>query len=335
MYKLSAFLFSIFASLAAATAQDNIFSQYYAMPLTVNPGFAGSAFAPRIGLAYRNEWPGFNNAYRTYAISYEQQMDRVKSGIGFILEGDDAGAGIYKSTHFGAIYAYRLQVSEGLFLKLGVEAGARQTSLDWDKLVFPDDIDPLGGITPGSNLETRPEQLTQTKLDISSGLLLYSEKLYLGAALQHLNTPNEGFLLVNDNVSRGLPLRYTFHGGTEITLSKGNKQKPASFLSPNFLFVSQGPYRQINLGAYAGIGSVFTGLWYRHTLRNSDSAILLMGFREGIFKVGLSYDITVSGLAGRSGGTYEITLGVLLDKDEVLKKKHKAAQLQDCFNMFR
>ena len=36
MYKLSALLVLLFSSLAPATAQDNIFSQYYAMPLTVN-----------------------------------------------------------------------------------------------------------------------------------------------------------------------------------------------------------------------------------------------------------------------------------------------------------
>lgn len=318
-----------------ASAQDNIFSQYYAMPLSVNPGFAGSSFAPRIQMAFRNQWPGFNNAYRTYSLAYEQSLAGKNSGIGFNLEGDNAGAGIYKTNRFAAVYAYRLTLTSGAHLKLGVEAGARQTSIDWDKLVFPDDIDPTGGITPGSNLETRPDQLTQTKLDFSTGLLFTSEKLYFGAALHHLNTPNEGFLLINQNVERGLPLRLTLHGGTEITLQRGNKTRPGSFLSPNLLFVSQGAFQQINVGAYAGFGTIFTGLWYRHTLQNSDSAILLMGFREGIFKVGMSYDITVSGLSGRSGGTYEITVGIQLDKDEVLKKKHRDSRWSDCLGMFR
>ena len=79
-----------------ASAQDPIFSQFYAMPLQVNPGFAGSAIAPRVGAAYRNQWSGFNNAYRTYALFYEQSLERLNSGIGFNLEGDNAGDGIYK-----------------------------------------------------------------------------------------------------------------------------------------------------------------------------------------------------------------------------------------------
>lgn len=333
-------IFALFCSVAwlvggGLRAQDPIFSQFYAAPLQVNPGFAGSAFAPRIGLAYRNQWPGFNNAYRTYAIYYEQNLDRLNSGLGFALEGDNAGQGIYKTNRLSATYAYNLSITERLAVRFGVEMGAHQTALDWDKLVFPDDIDPVGGITYGSNGETRPEESVSTQLDVSSGLLLLGEKVWFGAALKHLNTPNDGFLLVKDNLSRGLPLRYTVHGGTELVLDKGNKHRAASFLSPNFMFLSQGPYKQLNVGAYANVGSIFGGLWYRHTFRNADAAIVLVGLREGVFKLGLSYDITVSGLAGRSGGTFEITMGILLDQDEGLRQKRKNARLNDCLGMFQ
>ena len=318
----------------AASAQDPIFSQFYAMPLQINPGFAGSAFAPRIGVAYRNQWTGFSNAYRSYAVFYEQSLDRLNSGIGFNLEGDNAGDGIYKTTRFSALYAYRLNINDDLALKLGVEAGIYQTSVDWEKLIFPDQIDPVGGI--GNNTgETRPDATNKTQLDISSGLLILSDKLYFGAALKHLNSPNESILLVNDNLSRGLPLRYTIHGGTEVVVKKGNKLNAPSFISPNFLFVSQGPYRQLNIGAYAGLGSIITGAWYRHTFRNSDAVILMAGFRQGVFKMGISYDLTVSGLAGKSGGTYEFSLGILFDQSERLRKKKRRAGINDCIHMFQ
>ena len=318
----------------SATAQDPIFSQFYAMPLQINPGFAGSAFAPRMGVAYRNQWSGFNNAYRTYALFYEQSLERLNSGIGFHIEGDNAGDGIYKTTRFSAVYAYRLNVTDNLALKLGVEAGVHQTHLDWDKLLFPDQIDPIGG-PGGPTGEVRPDVTNNTQLDISSGLLILSENFYLGAALKHLNTPSESILLVNDNVSRGLPLRYTVHGGTELIVKKGNKLRAPSFISPNFLFVSQGPYRQLNVGAYAGLGPVIAGVWYRHTFRNSDAAILMAGFRQGVFKMGISYDLTVSGLAGQSGGTYELSLGILFDKSENLRKKKRRGDINDCIRMFQ
>lgn len=317
-----------------AAAQDPIFSQFYAMPLQINPGFAGSSFAPRINLAYRNQWAGFNNAYRTYAASYEQSLDQLNSGIGFNLEGDNAGAGILRSTRLSAVYAYQLNVSDDLAFKLGVEAGAWQTNLDWDKLTFPDQIDAINGIGNQTG-ETRPDVTSQTRLDISAGFMVLSECFYLGGSLKHLNTPNEGFLLINNNVTTGLPLRYTLHGGTEIIVNEGNKRRGPSFISPNFLFVSQGPYKQLNVGAYAGLDLLFAGAWFRHTFRNADAVILHAGFRKDVFKIGLSYDMTVSGLAGRSGGTYELSFGILFDKNENIRKKKQRADLNNCLRMFQ
>jgi type IX secretion system PorP/SprF family membrane protein len=333
MKRLFSFVFFLLL-VAFASAQDPIFSQFYAMPLQINPGFAGSSFAPRAGAAYRNQWSGFNNAYRTYAVFYEQSLERLNSGIGFNLEGDNAGDGIFKTNRASALYAYRLRVNDQLALKLGVEAGVHQTTLDWEKLIFPDQIDPLGGISFDSE-ELRPDVTSRTAFDVSAGMLVVSERFYLGGALKHLNTPNQGILLVNDNLARGLPIRYTLHGGTEWVVNRGNKLKDPSFISPNFLFVSQGPYKQLNIGAYASMGSIFAGAWHRHTFRNADAVILLAGFREGVFKMGISYDITVSGLAGYSSGTYELSFGILFDKNERLRRKKQRADLNDCLRMFQ
>ena len=294
MHKLLTLLLLLAAS--HLMAQDAIFSQFYAMPLQLNPGFAGSAYAPRVGIIYRNQWTGFANAYRTYAVSYEQNLDRLNSGIGFNVTGDNAGNGIYKTNRFSGSYAYRLNITDEFNIRLGMEAGIHQTSLDWDKLLFPDQIDPIDGPVFNSS-ELTPEITTRTRFDVSAGLLLLSERWYGGIALKHLNTPNEGILLINDNLSRGLPLLYNLHGGVDLLVKPGNKHREASFLSPNFLFVAQGPYKQLNLGAYGSFGSFYGGLWYRHTFRNSDAAILLAGFRQGILKIGLSYDFTVSSLA--------------------------------------
>ncbi|MBK9336811.1 MAG: PorP/SprF family type IX secretion system membrane protein [Lewinellaceae bacterium] len=311
-----------------AAAQDPIFSQFYAAPLQLNPAFTGGGYAPRAGVAYRNQWSGFNNAYRTYAVFYDQNLHRLNSGIGFNLEGDDAGNGILRTMRFSALYSYRLQITEGWAVKIGVEGGAYQTALDWDQLVFPDQIDPISGPVITTS-ELRPDQLNKTVLDLSSGLLLLSDRFWLGVALKHLNTPNQGYLLVNDNLSGGLPLRYTVSAGIEVPVKAGNKQKTASFISPNLLLVSQGPYKQLNVGAYAALGPVIGGAWFRHTFQNSDAAILMLGFRQDMFKIGLSYDLTVSGLAGRSGGTYELTMGVFFDKG---RKRPK--DLNDCTKMF-
>lgn len=312
-----------------ASAQDPIFSQFYAAPLQLNPAFVGSSHAPRAGMAYRNQWTGFNNAYRTYAVFYEQTLERLNTGVGFNLEGDDAGNGILRTLRASALFSYRLQLTGRLAVKIGAEAGIHQTALDWGRLVFPDQIDPIQGPVITTS-ELRPDQPNKSLLDLSAGFLLVSPRFWLGLGLKHLNTPDQGILFINDNLSGGLPMRYTVNGGMELPLGRSNKGSMASFISPNFLFASQGPYRQVNAGAYLAVGPVFGGAWFRHTLANADAAIFLVGFRQDMFKLGFSYDMVVSQLATRAGGTYEVTLGLFFDRG-----RKRPVDWNDCGKMFR
>ena len=96
------------------------------------------------------------------------------------------------------------------------------------------------------------------------------------------------------------------------------------------LYVKQGDFAQINGGAYFGFGSFFAGGWYRHTTSNSDAIIGLVGLQKGVLKFGYSYDITISGLAGDSGGTHEFSLVFNLDAN----RSHKT-DYNDCFKLFR
>ncbi len=329
-------LLAFFLFVLNLSAQDAVFSQFFATGLTLNPAFAGSAFAPRAGLQYRLQWPGVSNAYQTYSASYEQSLPTINSGLGFTATGDNAGSGIYKTNRFGLVYSYSLPVTEDVFIKFGTEAALHQVNLDWNKLTFPDQIDVVTGPTIPTE-ETRPDRTSRSAFDASAGLLVQGPKLYGGLALRHLNTPSIQLLPDGNrpNVGGGLPMRLSLHGGAEFTISEGNKLRPATFWSPNFLFETQGPLRQINVGAYAGIGPMFGGMWFRHTFGNADATIFLVGLRQGIFKLGLSYDTTVSGLSGRTGGSYELSVGMLFDQDKQAQKRRKRGQLHECPKLFR
>lgn len=317
-------------------AQDPVFSQFYAAPLHINPAFAGVTEAPRFTFNYRNQWSAWPNAYSTYAAAYEQTIESLNSGFGFIVMADNAGDGIYKTNRFSAVYGYRLQASDNLFFKFGAEAGLIQTSINWDKLVFGDQLDPINGPTDPTN-EDRPESLSRTAVDISAGLLVYAKNIYGGVSLKHLNSPNENFLQLNENLNAGAPMRLTIHAGMEFALGKRNNRNDAAFISPNVMFIKQGPFGQFNIGSYAGFGKFYGGLWYRHTLSNADAAIMMLGFRHGILRMGYSYDITLSELAsapGGTGGTHEIALTINLDDSRALQRKKRAARYSNCFKMF-
>ena len=328
---------------ATAQAQDPVFSQFNATPLLLNPAFAGTSYAPRISANYRNQWPSFADngaaAYNTYAVSFDQFLPAFNSGFGGVVLSDNAGGGLIKATSAAATYAYRIEVNNDLSLKLGINAGFLQTRLDWNRLIFLDQLDPItGAIDPNGNPnptnEIRPDQLSKTLFDVGAGLLAYSSKFYGGISIQHLTTPDEGFLQANTGLQQGLPLRLSLHGGAQFIVKEGNKRHAASFFSPNILFIKQGDQGQVNLGAYYSMGPVFGGGWYRHAFSNPDAVIGTVGVQYHVLKIGYSYDFTVTALSS-SGGTHEISRVLNLENSERLKRRRDADRYNDCFKIFR
>lgn len=322
--------------------QDPIFSQFYSAPLQLNPAFSGNTYAPRIALNYRNQWPSLGSPFVTYAASYEQFFEPLNSGIGIMIQSDDAGDGIYATTNAALAYSYRLTISKGFFAKFGTEIGATQVNLDWDRIYFGDQIDRITG--PGGQNgtpiivsdEIRPDELSKTFLDIGAGFLFYNPHFYAGISAKHLNTPDEGFIRFNENLESGLPIRWSIHGGSQITLREGNRLQWPIFISPNATYIWQGDFGQIDAGAYVGFGMFFAGAWYRHALTNADAAIVSFGVQKDIFKIGYSLDLTVSELANQgTGGSHELSFIINFENGDQFKNNRKKSKYNDCFKLFR
>lgn len=311
----------------ALNGQDVIYSQYYASPLHLNSAFTGNTESPFVAINYRKQWPGLNNAYNTYSVSYDQFFNNLNSGFGLSILSDNAGDGILVTNKLSGFYAYRLRINRDTYLKLGIEAGVFQTRLDWDKLVFYDSIDPETG--PGLLTEENiPLNTNLAYFDISSGLMLVNPKYYGGISLKHLNTPDQNFYDTNSNIFTGLPLRITLHGGTEIPILLGNNLFRGAFFSPSILLVKQGSFYQVNAGAFVNYDAFLFGLSYRQAGRNGDALIGTVGVRYGIFKIGYSYDLTISRLGFDSGGAHELSVVFNFDTD-------KESIYNDCLNLFR
>ncbi|MDH3650090.1 MAG: PorP/SprF family type IX secretion system membrane protein, partial [Saprospiraceae bacterium] len=234
-------------------AQDPVFSQFYSAPLELNPAFAGSTEGGKIGLNYRNQWPRINQAYVTYAASYDQLFPFINSGFGISILADNAGRGLYKTTDVSLFYAYVLRVDHSLQIRFGVEAGFINSRVDWSRLVFLDQLDPeFGPISPGGlpypSEEIPPEAGTSLSVvDISMGLLVFNETFYAGLALKHMNAPEFSFLNVNtDLTGPGLPMRISAHGGAEFdVLSLG--RRGSVFVAPGIQYIRQGDFSQLNV----------------------------------------------------------------------------------------
>lgn len=331
-------IFSILMAcqLSKLSGQDAIYSQFYAAPLQLNPAMAGNNYAPRLSFNYRdqfNAWTDQGSAYETYTAAFDMFVEPLNSGFGIMVFADDAGNGILKTNRISGIYSYRLQLNRNLYTKFGAEGSFVQSRLDWNRLLFPDQIDPItgpggSGFPPLPTSEEQPENTSIRYFDFSAGMLVYNEIFYGGVTLKHLNTPNESFLNLNDNLNNGLPLRFSGHAGAQLNFPSNRRRSETAFLSPNLMYVRQGSFQQLNAGAYAAFGPVFGGLWYRTTFTNADAAIILFGVRKDMFKIGYSYDYTVSGLSGMTGGSHELSFSINFIQDT-------RPDLNDCLQMFR
>lgn len=320
--------------LVVLKGQDPIFSQFYLSPLQLNPGLTGLSDGPRFAVNYRNQFPGFNNAYRTYALSYDQFFDNLNSGVGFWLLSDDAGDGLLKTIKAAGIYAYRVRIKKDLYMKMGIEIGVVQSTLNWDRLRFGDQIDDyLGDTSPGGTPypteEFAPEKNSIIYPDLGFGFFLNNKLLYTGISVRHLNTPNPEYLGINPNLSSGIPMRWTAHAGATIPVFSSSSRKNSRMaFSPSIIYVLQGPFQQINGGVTFDAGAVSFGGYYRISSGQSEAIIGAIGFRTKQLKIGYSYDMTISGFPS-SGGTHELGLVYALEVDQSNSK------YSDCLRLFR
>ncbi len=315
--QLKTFIFTLLVSCLAITeakAQDIAFSQFYANPIYLNPALAGSKICPRITLNYRNQWPGIYKGYVSYSAAYDQHFDALSGGIGVIAMADAAGQGAVNMLSGSGIYSFRLQASRSIVINAALQAGYLQYHLNWDKLVFEDQIIPgTGEILPSSPSENPPSRFNIGEVDFAAGFLAgYKERLYLGAALHHITMPDMAFYVGNTN---RLDMKITVHAGAIFDQQQGLQGGDIEDLSfsPNIIYMQQGNFHQLNAGMYVNFFPFVSGLWFRHNFENPDALIVLLGFQQPRFKIGYSFDFTVSKVAINSGGAHEVSLAWQFD----------------------
>jgi len=290
-------------------AQDPQFSQFYANPLYLNPALAGATDCGRINLNYRNQWPGLSNAYATYNVSYDQSLPGINSGIGVLVMSDQQGDGALSRTSAAAFYTYKLKVSEPIIINFGIKAAYYQEHLNWEKLIFADQINSATGEITGPTSETPPSSMDISVMDFSAGAVMsYYDMFFIGLAVDHLTQPQLSFY---DNPDSKLNMKITGHGSVNINLTQGmlgGYDQDDIMLQPSILYMQQGKFHQLNAGLYVNKYPFVVGAYFRHNFQNPDAVIALVGLTYNNLRFGYSYDITMSNVGGKAGGAHEISL---------------------------
>ncbi|MGY6522059.1 MAG: PorP/SprF family type IX secretion system membrane protein [Mongoliitalea sp.] len=319
------FIIAFGLSYFESSAQDPQYSQYYAAPLYLNPAFAGSELLPRVGFNYRNQWPGLNAQFTTFSAYIDTFLDDYNSGVGFLVMSDTEGAARLRSTTLAGLYSYELRLGERAYFRPGFRASYMRREIGFfENLIFANNInpnDPFGPLQPGgTDIDGLGDPVNM--LSLSAGGLFFTENFWFGFSADHLNQPNQSFL---DGVSR-LPAKYSLHAGYRISLGTGGYRSDFThtfkerYFVPTVNYKRQGPFEQLDVGAYVFAEPIVFGVWYRglpyrpiENQSNRDAIVMMLGVNlpSGL-NVGYSFDYTVSQLGIQSGGAHEISVSVLL-----------------------
>ena len=296
-------------------AQDPHFSQFHANPMYLNPAYTGSSFCPRVIMNYRNQWPALAGDYVTYNTSFDFGMNEIHGGLGLIVLHDRQGWGVLNTNKISLLYSYHAKLSGTTTLSGGFQFSYFERQLDANQ-DFGDEIHPQYGFILDSNDPyANPEYLKISFTDLSIGLLLNPRQYFIGAAAHHITEPSYAFL-DQENLGK-LPMKITVHGGSRIVMEdlgwfNSTFLSRFSVLTPHLLFQQQGESEQITLGATLSSDHLGLGLSYRRGFKYSDALIIVLGYELEKYKIGYSYDATISKLGLSSGGAHEISLQIQL-----------------------
>ncbi|HSJ68463.1 MAG TPA: type IX secretion system membrane protein PorP/SprF [Anditalea sp.] len=310
-------------------AQDIQFSQFYASPLYLNPAFAGSTDYSRVGVNYRNQWPGLDHSFNSFSAYGDMYIDDKNSGLGIIINGSRESLANLQNMEVGLLYSYRVRLGAARYLQVGAQGSFISRSGNFDKIILSSQLDIDRGTIIGGGNGVAGEPMRRFA-DLNTGLLYYSEKIWIGASAHHLTQPNVSFIEGQDR----LAIKYSLHGGIKFDLQPGlindfvNNTQQERTISFAFNYKQQGPFDQLNIGTEFYLEPLVLGLWYRglpskNALPNNEALIGLLGFSfvNGL-DIGYSYDFTISKLGwGNTGGAHELSMRYLFITPEELKKK--------------
>lgn len=327
--KIRALLLILILSFAEARAQDFQFSQFYNVPLYMNPAFAGTLHTTRISLHQRLQWPRLDARYTTSVLSADTYFSGFNSGVGLMVMQDYQGGGQISSTEVQLMYSYEIHLNSKFTLRPGLQVGYVSRHINYAELRFPHQFDHFRGMVASADPQAIWNR-AKNYADVSSGGVLYSKGFWAGFAVHHLNVPNQTFR--GQGFESKLPMQFSIVSGQKIILHKSvsmHHDKEEVSITPTFQYKWQGKSDQLDLGLYGAVNVALVGLWYRgipikkynNEIQNNESVIVFIGYKGDPIRVGYSYDFTVSKLAtGKTGGSHEFNLTYVFQKAHKRKK---------------
>lgn len=308
-------------------AQDARYSQFYASPLTLNPAFTGLNSARyRVSTLFRSQGTSLSSPFTTYSSNYDMNFGkrafaREYFGVGFSVLNDFLGGGAIVNNQFTASGAFHKILSRRHLLSGGLQLGVSSMSIrNYQDLTMPDNHNGYA-YTQGFNNDPNLRVNGKPMFDANIGILhlgkIGRNNIFSGISIYHLVPMKSGLHNVSTNNYR----RFTVHGGYKYKILEVYK------LTPHFIFNSQGPSSELNIGLNfencipdsKNPDAVFSfGTYFRINGGPNDgltggaanALIFIAGMSIQDFNMGISYDANMSDISAISNSLYawELTL---------------------------
>lgn len=277
----------------------------------------------RLSTTYRNQWPGISKTYQSYLFSADHYLVQYNLGVGLLFASDVSGSGNLKTTLINPLIAYELTVTRRLAVRFGVQPGFGTRSINYNNLLFGDQIVRGGGVPT-----VEVPKASTSYFDIGTGVLAYTKKYWVGASFYHLNRPEQS---LTDEGTNKLPVKYSGHGGYKFILNeKEPEEYNKKYVTAALNYRGQQNFDQLDIGCYYTQYVFNLGLWYRGIpglkalkkgYSNNDAIAIIVGIKANRFNIGYSYDYTMSKLTNISHGAHEISMSYELCKLKAKKKR--------------
>ncbi len=318
----------------SSSSQDLDYSQHYSNPTYYNPAYVGLTQGLKARLNYRRQWTGLSGDYHTYSFSADiaERSLPGAGGIGIIANQSLAGKGVLKTNTIGLMPSVRIPVSKNTIFQLGALASVVTQQLNWDNLVFSDQLDPRWGNIYPTDFQGAPREKVAFPDFAIGGIFQFkaSEDLEgnIGGAVHHITQPNQSFF----NVDAKLPRKYVYHMDFIITIreDQGYYSKRQGFkLNPGFMLQHQSSMLQYTLGMNVYMMHVYLGLWYKNQTLEYDefstftamAGINIPFTEEWRMKIMYSYEMNINALHNFTGPSHEISLVFEFDDIGLIKKR--------------
>ncbi len=291
--------------LGKVQSQDHIYSQAFLSPLYLNPAAAGTADNDlRVNAIFRKQWINVPGGMNYFTASLDKYVRNLSGGVG--LMATTSYEGFIQRTNFAGAYSFEI-CNSNWELRMGLQAGVSNRRLNYDKLIFSDQLDQYG-IIPGS-VSAAEIAINNRKYypDFGGGaLFFYRNKLMVSGSANHINQPDESF---TNNTESKLPIRW--NGALRYLLETENL-----YIVPGATYYRQSTNQSWSIGCDVKSHYVNVGLWYRGNVnfQGSNAWVVTLtldnflgrGENNDKMRFGMAYDATTGPLTfSRTAGSLE------------------------------